>query len=73
MRNYKPAGIGYWSPALNESHSPQRETIAPEAPTTLTLPAPKLQQFTQELFLLSLAAADFDRVVRFEALGEAGV
>ncbi|MHB8875390.1 MAG: DGQHR domain-containing protein [Myxococcaceae bacterium] len=39
----------------------------------LTIPALKLQQFTQEFFLLNLAAGDVERLVRFEVLGEAGV
>lgn len=39
----------------------------------LTIPALKLQQFNQELFLLNLAAGDVERLVRFEVLGEAGV
>lgn len=39
----------------------------------LTLPALKVQQFTQQFYLLNLAAADVERLVRFEVLGEAGV
>ncbi len=39
----------------------------------LTLPALKLQQFSQEFFLVNLAAADVDRLVRFEVLGPWGV
>lgn len=39
----------------------------------LTLPALKVQQFSLEFYLLNLAAADIERPVRFEVLGEAGV
>jgi hypothetical protein len=39
----------------------------------LTLPALKVQQFMQEFYLLNLAAADVERLVRFEVLGEAGL
>ncbi len=39
----------------------------------LTVPALKVQQFTQEFFLLNLAAADVERLVRFEVLGETGL
>ena len=35
------------------------------------LPALKVQQFSQTLYLLNLAAADVERLVRFEVLGEA--
>lgn len=39
----------------------------------LTVPALKLRQFQHELFLLNLAAADVERLVRFEVLGETGL
>jgi DGQHR domain-containing protein len=39
----------------------------------LTLPALKVQQFGQEFYLLNLAAADVERLVRFEVLGDAGL
>ncbi|MBI3183290.1 MAG: DGQHR domain-containing protein [Myxococcales bacterium] len=39
----------------------------------LTVPAVKVQQFRQEFFLLNLSAADVQRLVRFEVLGEAGL
>jgi DGQHR domain-containing protein len=39
----------------------------------LTLPALKVQQFSQEFYLLNLAAADVERLVRFEVLGDAGL
>lgn len=39
----------------------------------LTLPALKVQQFSLQFYLLNLAAADVERLVRFEVLGEAGV
>lgn len=39
----------------------------------LTLPARKLQQFSQEFYLLNLSATDVERLVRFEVLGQAGV
>lgn len=39
----------------------------------LTLPALKVQQFTQEFYLLNLAAADVERLVRFEVLGDSGL
>ncbi len=39
----------------------------------LTLPALKVQQFSQEFYLLNLAAADVGRLVRFEVLGTSGV
>lgn len=39
----------------------------------LTVPAVKIQQFKQEFYLLNLAAADVQRLVRFEVLGEAGL
>ncbi|MBI5482128.1 MAG: DGQHR domain-containing protein [Deltaproteobacteria bacterium] len=39
----------------------------------LTVPALKVQQFKQEFYLLNLAAADVERLVRFEVLGEAGL
>lgn len=35
------------------------------------LPALKVQQFSQTLYLLNLAAADVERLVRFEVLGDA--
>jgi DGQHR domain-containing protein len=38
---------------------------------TLTVPALKVQQFGQEFYLVNLAAADVDRLVRFEVLGDA--
>lgn len=37
----------------------------------LTVPALKIQQFSQTVYLLNLAAADVERLVRFEVLGEA--
>ena len=39
----------------------------------LTIPALKIQQFRQEFYLLNLHAADVDRLVRFEVLGETGL
>ena len=39
----------------------------------LTLPALKVQQFSQEFYLLNVAAADVERLVRFEVLGDAGL
>lgn len=39
----------------------------------LTVPAVKIQQFKQEFYLLNLAAADVQRLVRFEVLGEASL
>ncbi len=39
----------------------------------LTVPALKLQQFSQEFYLLNLAAADVERLVRFEVLGDTGL
>jgi DGQHR domain-containing protein len=39
----------------------------------LTVPALKIQQFRQEFYLLNLSAADVQRLVRFEVLGEAGL
>lgn len=39
----------------------------------LTVPALKVQQFGQELFLLNLSARDVDRMVRFEVLGDLNV
>jgi DGQHR domain-containing protein len=39
----------------------------------LTVPALRVQQFNQELYLLNLSAADVERLVRFEALGDAGL
>ncbi len=39
----------------------------------LTVPAVKIQQFRQEFYLLNLSAADVQRLVRFEVLGEAGL
>lgn len=39
----------------------------------LTVPAIKIQQFKQDFFVLNLSAADVQRLVRFEVLGEAGV
>jgi DGQHR domain-containing protein len=39
----------------------------------LTVPALRVQQFNQEFFLLNLSAADVERLVRFEALGDAGL
>lgn len=36
----------------------------------LTLPALKVQQFAQEFYLVNLAAADVERLVRFEVLGD---
>lgn len=39
----------------------------------LTVPAVKVQQFRQELYLLNISAADVERLVRFEALGDAGL
>ncbi len=44
-----------------------------EGALMLTVPALKVQQFNQEFFLLNLAAADVERLVRFEVLGDAGV
>ncbi|MBX3202577.1 MAG: DGQHR domain-containing protein [Labilithrix sp.] len=38
----------------------------------LTLPALKVRQFSQEFFLLNLAAGDIERLVRFEVLGSTG-
>lgn len=37
----------------------------------LVLPALKVQQFSQTVYLLNLAASDVERLVRFEVLGEA--
>lgn len=37
----------------------------------LVLPALKVQQFSQTVYLLNLAAGDVERLVRFEVLGEA--
>jgi DGQHR domain-containing protein len=39
----------------------------------LTLPALKVQQFSQEFFLLNLAATDVQKLVRFEVLGDAAL
>ncbi|MCC6526652.1 MAG: DGQHR domain-containing protein [Polyangiaceae bacterium] len=39
----------------------------------LTLPALKVQQYAQSFYLLNLAAADVERLVRFEVLGQASV
>ena len=39
----------------------------------LTLPALKVRQFDQEFYLLNLSAADVERLVRFEVLGDAGL
>ena len=39
----------------------------------LTLPALKVQQFSQEFYLLNLAAADVERLVRFEVLDDTGL
>ncbi|MBZ0119547.1 MAG: DGQHR domain-containing protein [Sandaracinaceae bacterium] len=39
----------------------------------LTVPAVKVQQFQQDLYLLNLAAGDVERLVRFEVLGETGL
>lgn len=39
----------------------------------LTVPALKVQQFRHEFFLLNLAAADVERLVRFEVLGDVGL
>lgn len=39
----------------------------------LTVPAVKVQQFRHEFYLLNLSAADVQRLVRFEVLGDAGV
>jgi DGQHR domain-containing protein len=39
----------------------------------LTLPALKVQQFSQEFYLLNVAAADVERLVRFEVLGDSGL
>lgn len=39
----------------------------------LTVPALRVQQFNQEFFLLNFSAADVERLVRFEVLGDAGL
>lgn len=39
----------------------------------LTVPAVKIQQFKQEFYLLNLAAADVQKLVRFEVLGDTGL
>jgi DGQHR domain-containing protein len=39
----------------------------------LTVPALKIRQFGQDFFLLNLAAADVERLVRFEVLGGSGI
>lgn len=39
----------------------------------LTVPSLRVQQFASEFYLLNLAAADIERLVRFEVLGEAGL
>ena len=38
----------------------------------LTVPALKVQQFAMEFYLLNVAAADVERMVRFEVLGQTG-
>ncbi|MBK8997899.1 MAG: DGQHR domain-containing protein [Myxococcales bacterium] len=38
----------------------------------LTLPGLKVQQFAREFYLLNLVAADVERLVRFEVLGQSG-
>lgn len=48
-------------------------TTAPYELPMLTLPALKVQQFSQDFYLLNLAAADVERLVRFEVLGQEGV
>ncbi|MEB2314379.1 MAG: DGQHR domain-containing protein [Sorangiineae bacterium] len=39
----------------------------------LTLPALRVQQFNHDLFLLNVSAGDVEQLVRFEALGDAGL
>lgn len=39
----------------------------------LIVPAVKVQQFSQELYLLNLSATDVERMVRFEVLGQEGL
>jgi hypothetical protein len=39
----------------------------------ITVPAVKMQQFDVAFYLLNLAAADVERLVRFEVLGRSGV
>ncbi len=39
----------------------------------LTVPALKINQFSQSFYLLNLSASDVDRLVKFEVLGDAGL